>query len=419
MFMKHMLVRLSWAIVFFCSSFVASGQLNPCDGSCNANQHPYWPMSQGNKWTYRNSSTLSPVVMTIQPSPAAFNCAVNPLPVYMYKIDPTNYWASNNDANLRWFLGVKPNSDVITVGHYWFDFNEQPVYGTNYYRTAPPYDQDTFPANVMLRQMPGGALPSSVSIPMIYFGSDTNPDFSCMQNSQGPPYDTWNVTWSYQQISTPAYSGTVVLANILEQFSQLNELWYFAPNIGPVRITQINTGITLDLVDYQVFQSRNIVPNVQYRDLLIATAGTASGLNFDQWNYYGAQVTHQPGPAPEEVCMDPSIRGNLLTIDVYLNYLQNRGTSCSTDSWPQLAVIENLAQCNPGSCALSWDQWNYYYAAAGYGSAPAPESACQPTLSYNDDRLGSQTVTPNRWVLYSSREWYALVTYSQAGGACQ
>lgn len=418
--MKQLLVKSSWAIAFFCFSFVASGQPNPCDGSCNVNQHPYWPMTQGNKWTYRNSSTSSPVVMTIQPSPASFNCALNPLPVYMYKIDPTNYWAVNSPANLRWFLGVKPNSDVITVGHYWYDFNEQPAAGTNYYRTAPPYDQDSFPSNVMLRNMPGGTLPQSVSIPMIYFNSNTNPDFSCYAASQNPPYDTWSVTWSNQPVSNAAFSGTAVLADILEQFSQLHELWYFAPNIGPVRITQVNTNVTLDLVDYHVLQSQSMVPNVLYRDLLIATANTTSGLNFDQWNYYGAQVLHQPGPPPEAVCMDPAIRGNLLTVDAYLSYLQNRGTACSTDSWPQLPAIENLAQCQPGSCnGLNWDQWGYYYSAAGYGSAPAPESACQPTVTYTDDQQVQHTVTPNRYVLYSSREWYALVTYSQAGGACQ
>ena len=47
--------------------------------------------------------------------------------------------------------------------------------------------------------------------------------------------------------------------------------------------------------------------------------GTSTGLDFDQWNYYYAQVEGQSGPAPQNTCMltvttyDP-LQGTQVTI---------------------------------------------------------------------------------------------------------
>src|SRR5262249_52949740 len=149
----------------------------------------------------------SPAVMTIQQSPSTFNCGTNPIAVYLYKLDPNNYWSPGYNANLRWYLGVKPNLDVIAIGHYWYDFNEVPTDGTGLYRTANGSDPDMYPSNVLLRAA-SPSPPYSVAIPMAYFGSASSPYFGCDATPADATPGTWNNAWSYQGVSNPGFSGT-------------------------------------------------------------------------------------------------------------------------------------------------------------------------------------------------------------------
>ena len=251
----------------------------------------------------------------------------------------------------------------------------------------------------------------------VVYGSTAPPwgmsqiDYNCyhptLPNQTSP--QNWIVSWSLNYLSVPAFSGYVITADITEQYSGQHEQWSFAQNIGPVQIFRVDTNTTLDLVAYEVFQNGSIAPQVQYRDILIAQAGRTSGLSFDQWNSYASQVTHQPGPTPQAVCLDPSLEGSPITVDTYLSYLQNRGTSCSTDSWPELSTVEALANCFPSnSCGLNWNEWGLYYTTAGLGQPPAPSQACMPLVS---------GIYANQYVQYTSREWYALVKYVQGGDA--
>lgn len=387
-------------------------------------------MSVGNKWTFMNSTTHSPAVITIQPSPVTFGCAQSPVPVTIYKLDPNNYWSPTFQADLTWFLGIRPNLDLIGFGHLWNDFSGNPVYGTNFYITQPGYDPDANPQYILMRA--GGPNATAPLITQQYFGNALNPDYNC-ETPPPPPYSssgTWQANWSSTSVSTPGYAGTAMVATYGESNVSAHETWYYAQNIGPVQI--VNTaGLTLQLVEHS---TGAVSPKVAFRDILITQAAATAGLNFDQWNYYLAQVTHIAVPAPQEVCMDPSLRGNPLTVDQYLSYLTNRGTSCSSVHWnmTELQDVQNRAGVTDG---LTYDQWNYYDSQAGYAAYDVTQ-VCMRSETYCDHQGGTSqstcdpdqnnvpqgtinTIFPNRYATYSSAQWFSLVGYVRAGGVCQ
>lgn len=390
-----------------------------CTGACNQYANSYWPMTVGNKWTMRNASTHSPVVFSIQQSPSTFACQTSPIRLRIDKIDPRDYWAPNFQANLSWYLGVRSNGDVIALGHNWSNFSGTPVYGTEFYRTDPAYNSTTYPPYILMRS--NGPSAAAITVPLIYFGSGANPDYSCVAPPTSPSPGSWAVTWSSTVVSTPGYSGTAMLATYVETYSSLTEYWYFAQNIGPVKIIN-NDGITLELVDRVAGSGTASASSVTLRDIVIANAGTTAGLNFDQWNYYYTQATHSGPPSPEDVCMAPSNRTNLITIDQYLSTVSQRGSSCSTGvHWPmtELNQVTALAGTTSG---LSYDQWNYYDTAAGYSVIDVP-AACMSSVTYQDGQSAPgappTTMYPNRSALYTAAQWYALVQYRRQGGACQ
>jgi hypothetical protein len=372
-------------------------------------------------------------VVTIQPSPASFNCAPSPVRVTIYKIDPTNYWAPGNQADLSWFLGVTPSLDVIAFGHFWDDLGGVARDGTNYYALASGYGPNTYPPYVLMR----GAGPNATAptIPMWYYGSYTNHDYNCYPPSHNEGTGSWTATWKGDYVQTPGYTGPVMKADYVETFSHFHEDWYFAQNVGPVRIINTN-GITLDLVQKQTGLFSPIrgssqaaggpeigqLPTtamVTFRDILISRAGTVSGLNFDQWNYYHAAATHTAGPAPQDVCMNPANRGNILTVDQYLAWLPNRGTSCSTGQhWPMTELNQVIALAGTTD-GLDFDEWNYYDAAAGYNPI-TPENSCIGQVSYYDQFYNQNlTVYPNRYAAINAWEWYGIVEYRRLGYGCQ
>ncbi len=372
-------------------------------------------MKVGNRWILRNIQTHSPIVISVQPSPTAFGCANLPVPVYIYKIDPRNYWSVNYQSLLHWFLGVKPNYDVIGFGHYWLNFQDElsPDSATAYYRSRDPEPLDN-PPYVLLRE----AAPTTYAVQQSYPSSPTTGDYACYPDDPDAHEGLWSVDWSDASVTTPGYTGSAVKAAYSEEseFGLYLENWYFVPDIGPVRIEAVQQGgvllgLTLDLVEFEPSQNEPRDPHVDFRDLLICAAGATAGLSFYDWNYFFTEATAMAGPPPEEACLDQSTALEPLTVDQYLLALANRGESCSSITW-DFSILHQMEQLANTTSGLNFDQWNYYYEQVTGTPGPAPNDVCMPEVRYVDGVTGQDTIdSPNRHIHYTSKQWFMLFQY--------
>jgi len=219
----------SWGVqvaLFFLAT-TASAQL------VNEPTADYWPLAQGNTWVYSNTTNDPSAVTTIkiQGTPTSWGCSSQaPQPnaainAYFDKSLPNQdgtdtYWNPGHTQNLGWMLGNDPQGNLFSWGWYVWDYTQNQNVGNAYVQS----ETFGFPGYLLL--------PPTVSENQdatLYNGSPGN---NCAHN---PPGTAWQITWNTANVNTPAYSGNTIQAFYNEEELQ-DEQWYFAKQIGPVRI---------------------------------------------------------------------------------------------------------------------------------------------------------------------------------------
>ncbi|MBX9766047.1 MAG: hypothetical protein K2X47_02140 [Bdellovibrionales bacterium] len=215
--------------------------------------NPWWPMTPGNKWHFAKSDNGHPLTIEILPSPATFGCATNPIHVFFRKQHEDAYWGPDTNMNLHWILGAQPNGQIMGYGHYVEDLQGNPGTDTMNYRTntagVPAYY--LIPGNPKHQQSSTSrhSLPATEGI--------TN---SCIPGDNNY-FSTWNVSWAYDTVSVPGYTGPALRASYDEQSGGRQiEDWYFVHGLGVVRIVAKNPDGTA-FVDMRLTSYELVEPN--------------------------------------------------------------------------------------------------------------------------------------------------------------
>ncbi len=144
---------------------------------------------------------------------------------------------------------------------------------------------------------------------------------------------------------------------------------------------------------------------VTLRDALMARAGVKDGLNWDGWNYYFGLVTNVDGQYASSACVaNPSSTSSTMSVDTYLGYLEQVGTStCPAVQylWPNggsaNAILgEMIKRAGDENIQLRWDQWNTHLTALTQITGALPQQVCMTEQS---------GVYPNSFLLLTARQW--------------
>lgn len=408
-------------LLLFSPSFITGTVLVLASAGLATAQYNYWPLNSGNRWVFRNTATLQPVVMRSGVA-TLFNCQ-SATPLTIYKTDPSNYWAPTNQANLHWFIRTEPDGTIWAPG--WYNADLAGGLTNPETTTVVPKIGESRKPYILIKNSATQTnesliLTKYISTPPQNGQPDLRP-FTCVSDPGTGADHTWTVTYSNESLSTPGYFGPVVKATYdeLGPIGQFKEEWYFANGIGPVKIhtikqESIDINITLELVTYTPGATAG--PEVTLRDLLAARTGAVGGLTFNQWNSAFVSSTGRSAPGPSDVCLNPLNTWMAMTLDSYLSYLENWGTTCSTIPWDALNMSTSMKR---------WDEWGSAYLSAaqsktGYPMSPSigspdPGTRCAPMVSYvtNLGRGSLATAYPNRWIMYTQRQWGYLM---KAGG---
>jgi hypothetical protein len=402
-------------------------------------------------------STLSPTVLTVQPSPAQFGCvpgtssaAISPFEVDIVKVNPLNYWFSNGPANLRWFLGVQPANGIggypgslLSFGWLAQDYSSGLPGPTLLGNSADALTLSVNPVYNLL--LAGGALGTWSSLGAYPAPTSTDTETNCLAG--GGVTRQWNVTWTpASPFSTPGYpydpSQQVVEAQYWEtggtyQGPDNIENWYFAPGIGPVKVEVLDRNFniirSMGLVGYTAGNGSSVSPYVTLRDLLLAQAGaynsTLNSIGFSQWSTYFSQATNLQAPTSAQACLngDPNTP---ISVDAYLLLLENVGQAppyCSTLLYPATPngatandTLTQMISLMGSSSGFGYDQWNWAFGqvenkVVPYPPPPAPEANCMVSQTTVDPPSGNPIViVPGRFVLLTAREW--LLFWGHQGG---
>jgi len=239
--------------------------------------NPYWPFTLGNQWTLRNTNTSAILNLTVEKSPgvnSTFGCYDNPAYLTFNKSEISNYWAPTAPLNLDWYVVTDETTlDVFAIGGFVSNWSTGiPVYnaGTTQYRSRMPGKLQYLlvPGNYALINETGTSYYVEQAYPWI-----RGINYTCIP--QDDPYvETWNVTWSIEWVATPAYSGYAMKAhyheNWMDKYVQVED-WYFAKNIGVVKIVDLMGGsvpfdppMVLELVHFIVNTKDPPIENVHF-----------------------------------------------------------------------------------------------------------------------------------------------------------
>jgi hypothetical protein len=306
----------------------------PADGPDN---RLYWPLEPGYTWILEDSTTHLPTRVAVYSIPPGFGPSAQygvsrVYDVHFEKTDPGSYWTVGQPWDLHWFLGYDSQGFLVSTGSWFWDYTTGLQAGStwNYYSgdsQNPPY----------LLLMPSPADNQSANYQLSYpqhAGVTYAPLADDASGNDGFSTGMWNVTWSAENISVPAYSGPVITAHYDEGGNQLED-WSFARGLGPVRIisrlqggnpTRDNGPVEIDLVSYSLNKTGGLPYILTVRDQLAAAANAYGGLPFARWSYFYAQVVLEPpAPSAAQACLDAGEEAQPLDIDTYLFLISKAG----------------------------------------------------------------------------------------------
>jgi len=230
---------------------------------CANSINPYWPLIAGNQWTLRNTNTSAILIITVDVSPGdgpAFGCYDFPSYLTFNKSAVNGYWAPGAPLNLDWYVTVdEVTLDVFAIGGFVSNMSSGiPIYaaGTTQYRSRMPGKNQYL--------LVPGDYASVNETGISYYVEQAYPwirgiNYTCIP--QDDPYiETWNVTWNMEWVDTPAYVGMAMKAhyheNWMDKYVQVED-WYFAKNIGVVKIVDLMGGsvpfdppVVLEVIHY-------------------------------------------------------------------------------------------------------------------------------------------------------------------------
>lgn len=181
-------------------------------------------------------------------------CGVTVVPLIFFKDQTFGYWGPGADLNLVWFLvdfsalGSKHPDFFWALGDKRYrrdrsrfdklgEFSEFVLYESAR-SSVPPYA-------IFSRKIKSGW--SMYPKNFYYFSKDNRTDCDWIKKPSvidGKKTARWSLKYTLADTAVPAYRGRTVKVRFLEDFGDQDWLedWYFAENIGPVKIETFSQG---------------------------------------------------------------------------------------------------------------------------------------------------------------------------------
>ncbi len=213
-----------------------------------------FPLQTGNCWEFdgRVVADGGRFVTRICVEPQEYFCGVKVTPLLFLKDKAIGYWGPGSEFNLRWFIADFENKNfwphrfLRAVGdkRYRRDSGDWQTRGEFDSTVVYISKNLTVPAYVIFpeRIFP----PTSLFVSRQDYFTTKKEDMADCGVADLQPIESasWRVTYGETLVSTPAYKGMAIEVYFEEDFDGRGwvEKWYFAKDIGPVKIETFSQG---------------------------------------------------------------------------------------------------------------------------------------------------------------------------------
>jgi hypothetical protein len=229
---KNICSLLRNSIIVFALMLTACGGANPAMTSAPA-QPDYFPIAIGQQWQMVNDISGATTFFEVLPVGEHWGCDTgNLFDLHVTKTDAATYWAPNTaNADLHFFLKREGANLIRSIGFYMKSATSNTV--TVQLQNLGP----VFTYTILNPQA------GSYDSPYQRQVSTTAAVSDCMGGNDGVTYP-WKTTITFEDVSTPAFTGRAIKAhyeegNAADLPAQQIEDWYFAPNIGLIKIVDL------------------------------------------------------------------------------------------------------------------------------------------------------------------------------------
>jgi hypothetical protein len=201
-----------------------------------------FPLIDGATWIFQNINTGDFTQIEWHKVDYGFGCEENAGKLYLSiwtKSNPRTYWAPGFDTSLYMFW---ENDGTMVRSPGWYGTTTDGHFGMfDFIQTGSEH-----PYPIMFDTFLGH---TSIEAPYVLrLASATRPMLDCVPASSGDQSIPWTTEFYQDTISTPFYSGPVVISHQMEGTPGgpwNHEYWAFAPNLGIVQIKEVQTGDTI------------------------------------------------------------------------------------------------------------------------------------------------------------------------------